>query len=316
MKIYENNFSNPDQKIVGYIEIFNQEGLDLIIWQHGNGSVDGRGRGGAGSKSGLEYYAGLSSQPPQIVENNKLPVDSKKYNWAFPQSANGGLEGLDQKAFIEYCKVKYKANKVVLMGHSMGGGKTWKLLDSENANLVDVYVPSAGAYDAREPFNQNNLPVWAFAGENDTAFFPKTMFNAGFSVNDRYKFMNIYKAKKPLQENLFIEEGNLRLTVYKGAGHGIVSKVLNETDLWKWIDEKLGGSVVVEPQPPKEIDYSFLQELEIDQLQLLSTFSSKISESNQLTIEIEKELENKADKLLAYVMTKINSQLTYSPQKL
>lgn len=255
-----NNFSDPKNKIQGHLEIHNGPGLDLIIWLHGNGPVDGQSQGGSGSLKGLEYYASLTNQVPFMVNKLDLPVDTKKYNWMFPQSADGGLQDQDLVNFIKYGKQRHQSQRVVLMGHSMGGGKVFKLLDSENSDVADLYVPSAGSYDAYTSFNPYQKPVWAFVGDKDTKFFSKTLQNFAFAVGkDRYYYMNQYReimkereAKGTTGGRIAWHIGLNNLWVYVGADHGIVLRMLKEEQLWVWIEEtliKINGKPTPAPEP-------------------------------------------------------------------
>ncbi|HEY8210033.1 MAG TPA: hypothetical protein VIG99_21255, partial [Myxococcaceae bacterium] len=83
---------------------------------------------------------------PAVKAAFDLPVHAMGYNW----SASNGTSGKKLKEYVGEVKKKYKANKVIVVTHSMGGlvtgGALWiHSMSSDVAGVVHGVMPATGA---------------------------------------------------------------------------------------------------------------------------------------------------------------------------
>ena len=118
---------------------------------------------------------------------------------------------------IDEMVLKYNvdARRVCVTGVSLGGRGSWSVAVDYPERFAAV-VPVCGTYDHPERIGRiKNVPVWAFHGDQDTtvAFAPV----------------------KKMVEDLQAQGGNVKFTVYPGAGHGISGMAYRTKDLYDWL---------------------------------------------------------------------------------
>ena len=107
------------------------------------------------------------------------------------------------------------ARRVYVTGFSLGGRGTWSVA-VDHPELFAAIVPVAGSYGHPERIGRiKNVPVWAFHGnrDNTVAFAP---------VRD-------------MVQDLKDSGGNVRFTIYEGAGHGIKGRAYRTKELYEWL---------------------------------------------------------------------------------
>jgi len=107
------------------------------------------------------------------------------------------------------------ARRVYVTGFSLGGRGSWSVA-VDHPELFAAVVPVAGSYGHPERILRiKDVPVWAFHGDQDRT--------VGFdSVRD-------------MVQDLKNNGGNVRFTIYKGAGHGIKGRAYRTKELYEWL---------------------------------------------------------------------------------
>jgi predicted esterase len=118
---------------------------------------------------------------------------------------------------IDEMVLKYHvdARRVAVTGVSLGGRGSWSVAVDYPERFAAV-VPVCGTYDHPERIGRlKNTPVWAFHGDQDTtvAFGPV----------------------KKMVESLQAQGGNVKFTIYPGAGHGISGMAYRTKELYDWL---------------------------------------------------------------------------------
>jgi hypothetical protein len=112
-------------------------------------------------------------------------------------------------------KYDVDARRVYVTGVSLGGRGSWSFA-CDYPERVAAVVPVCGTYDHPERIHRiKDVPVWAFHGDQDRLV----------SFADTQKMV----------EDLRAAGGNVRFTVYKGAGHGISGRVYRTKGLYDWL---------------------------------------------------------------------------------
>ena len=106
------------------------------------------------------------------------------------------------------------ANRVYLIGFSMGGSGAWDML-MRHPGVFAAGIPITGAGDISRASLLADTSIWAFHGELDEVSPAK---------NGRLMFEALKKYGK-----------NIRYTEYKGVGHGSVGPALEEPELFPWL---------------------------------------------------------------------------------
>ena len=106
------------------------------------------------------------------------------------------------------------ARRVYVTGFSLGGRGTWSVA-VDYPEVFAAIAPVAGSYGHPERISRiKDVPVWAFHGDSDGA----VMFGP---VRD-------------MVQNLKDSGGNVRFTIYEGAGHGIAGRAYRTRELYEW----------------------------------------------------------------------------------
>jgi predicted peptidase len=112
-------------------------------------------------------------------------------------------------------KYDVDARRVYITGVSLGGRGSWSFA-CDYPERVAAVVPVCGTYSHPERIHRiKDVPVWAFHGDQDT--------------------MVSFAATKKMVDGLKAAGGNVRFTVYEGAGHGISGRVYRTKELYEWL---------------------------------------------------------------------------------
>ncbi|WP_126971276.1 carboxylesterase family protein [Gynurincola endophyticus] len=185
-------FTTTDNGHIGYWLYTPENPTDnmpLIIYLHG-----GSGRG-----SDLSLVTGASL--PQFIRDGSVK-DIPAYI-LMPQCAADKTWEQIGAAVIELMEniavsKKINTDKVSITGHSFGGSGTWRL-GATYSTKFSCIAPLSGSVPASAASAYSAIPVWAFAGANDTIIDPS------FSI-----------AIIPLINNL---GGNAQIKIYDHATH-------------------------------------------------------------------------------------------------
>jgi predicted peptidase len=107
------------------------------------------------------------------------------------------------------------ARRVYVTGFSLGGRGTWSVA-VDHPDVFAAIVPVAGSYGHPERIVRiKGVPVWAFHGDRDTTVsFGQT---------------------RDMIRDLKAGGGNVRFTIYEGAGHGIKGRAYRTKELYEWL---------------------------------------------------------------------------------
>lgn len=196
-------------------------------------SLHGAGGRGSDNKKQLKVWNG------QLAED-KVRKDYPCYVLA-PQSKE--LWKTEQLTLLKEIIKSLPAvdmKRIYIMGHSMGGHGTFILIQEDPAYFAAA-APSAGAgLKSTAPFIDaqkiKDIPIWTFHGDKD-------------------KVCPYEKVKKVFEEVKALG-GNMKLTTWKGAGHGVSGKFIpgeensltelssdkcdKESDFLKWLFKQKG----------------------------------------------------------------------------
>ena len=107
------------------------------------------------------------------------------------------------------------ARRVYVTGFSLGGRGTWSAA-VDHPEVFAAIAPVAGSYGHPERISRiKDVPVWVFHGDSD-------------------RLLPIDPVRNMVQ-NLKDSGGNVKFTVYKGAGHGIAGRVYRTSELYEWL---------------------------------------------------------------------------------
>ena len=112
-------------------------------------------------------------------------------------------------------KYDVDARRVYVTGVSLGGRGSWSAAVDYPDRFAAI-VPVCGIYDHPERINRiKDVPVWAFHGDQDRLI----------------AFADV----KKMVEDLKACGGNVKFTVYQGAGHGISGRTYRNKELYEWL---------------------------------------------------------------------------------
>jgi poly(3-hydroxybutyrate) depolymerase len=107
------------------------------------------------------------------------------------------------------------ARRVYVTGFSLGGRGTWSVA-VDHPEVFAAIAPVAGSYGHPERISRiGDVPVWVFHGDGD-------------------RLLPIDPVRDMVQ-NLKDSGGNVRFTIYEGAGHGITSRAYRTKELYEWL---------------------------------------------------------------------------------
>jgi len=105
-------------------------------------------------------------------------------------------------------------DRVYLTGYSMGGFGTWATACHDPDRFAAI-APLSGGGDVQQAERLQELPIWAFHGDKD---------NVVSIDGDRAMVEAVQKCG-----------GNVKFTVYPGAGHGICDMTYQDDRLFDWL---------------------------------------------------------------------------------
>ena len=112
-------------------------------------------------------------------------------------------------------KYDVDARRVFVTGVSLGGRGSWSVAVDYPDRFAAI-VPVCGTYDHPERIGRiKDVPVWAFHGDQDKVV--------------------LFSDVKKMVEDLKACGGNVKFTVYQGAGHGISGRTYRNKELYEWL---------------------------------------------------------------------------------
>jgi pimeloyl-ACP methyl ester carboxylesterase len=166
------------------------------------------GRGEAGDDLGLVRRQGL---PLRVEEQGGLPfviIAPLSSGWAWDVAA---LTSLLDEALKRY---RVDADRVYLVGNSMGGAGTWALA-AHCPERIAAIVPICGAGSLASAEQLTSVPTWAFHGADD-------------------RIVPVEQSERMIAA-LKKVGGDARLTVYPGVGHDAWTPTFANPRLYAWL---------------------------------------------------------------------------------
>jgi len=115
-------------------------------------------------------------------------------------------------------KYNVDARRVYVTGVSLGGRGTWSVAVDYPERFAAI-VPVCGTYDHPERICRiKDVRVWAFHGDQDRTV--------------------LFAPVKKMVEDLKACGGNVKFTIYRGAGHGISGRAYRTKELYEWLLEQ------------------------------------------------------------------------------
>lgn len=131
----------------------------------------------------------------------------------------------ERKCLVPYIKLKYKANKIIVTGLSMGGIGTYEMVLSDQLRLIDAIAPVCGKLPVTFAASYPEIDIWAFHGDKDTTV----------TLQSDKAFIDTYNKTHKKQA---------KLRVYEGVGHNAWDYAYNPTNkydtpnLYQWLLER------------------------------------------------------------------------------
>ena len=207
-------FKTTPSSVIGYLEYVppgydaNSEKYPLVIFLHGIGERGANSTDPDVLAASIDNVAKLG--PPRFVKNG----EHFPFMLVSPQLKNN--YGLWTVGYVmevinhvrSYLRVDDR--RIYLTGLSLGGGGTW-VGAQEHADLFAAIAPVCGGYNSPSlacEIAGENVPVWAFHGDNDTVV----------PMSRSTNMVNAINACSPKPNPL------AKMTIYTGTGH----------DAWKY----------------------------------------------------------------------------------
>jgi len=178
--------------------------LPLVIYLHGKGN-------NVLSKANLGF-ADAASKPANFAERPCFivaPQCPDTNGW-------GGATGKNVMATVKDLMhhLPVDADRVYLIGYSMGGFGTFAFLNAE-PRLFAAGIPISGGCNVAIAQNLRKMPLWIFHGEKDDVV----------KLDDS---RNIAKALEKMK-------APVKYTEFPGEGHGITGKINNDPAVHAWL---------------------------------------------------------------------------------
>ena len=202
-----------------------QRKVPLVILLHGTSGrgTDNAGQFTGGNALGAAFFSSAKNQEqfPCFVLVPQCPPDDQ---WARTDYRTGRYDqtpepGRTMRLLIELIRSTISeravdADRVYVVGNSMGGYGAWDLLTRETA-MFAAAVPICGGGDVSRAAGIAPLPVWVFHGETDP------IVDVGHSTR--------------MVAALRQAGGTPRYTEYSGVGHDIAGRVYQQAGLAEWL---------------------------------------------------------------------------------
>jgi dienelactone hydrolase len=166
------------------------------------------GRGESGDDIGLVRAQGL---PRRVEAEGRLP-----FVIVAPQSPGWGWDVVALSALLDEVLGRYRidADRVYLVGNSMGGTGTWAMAASSPWRFAAI-APICGGADPVLAARLRNLPTWAFHGADDPIVPPEQSKRMIAALKDA--------------------GGDARLTLYPGVGHDAWTRTFADPQFYEWL---------------------------------------------------------------------------------
>lgn len=171
----------------------------LLLYLHGSGS------------------RGSDLDPQRLGGPAKLLADGKELPMIVvsPQCPAGGVwEPERLRLLLERLQNRFRHQRIVVTGYSMGGGGTWDLVQAF-PDLIDAAAPVCGCGVPSQAERLKEVPIWAFHGELDD------VIPVGCS--------------REMVEAINTAGGTAMLTILPNQGHSISRMVYNCSQLYEWL---------------------------------------------------------------------------------
>lgn len=199
----ENFELNKLQYIIDYPQSFTSEKkYPVIIFLHGAGS-----RGNNIEKLNTNPYFIEKEKHTDLPFLTVAPLCSKNTWFDLWEHLKELVIKILNMPFVD-------ANRIYLMGVSMGGYATWQLAMSMPQYFAAI-VPICGGGMYWNAGRLVNVPVWAFHGAKDTTVLPEESVKMVDAVNRR--------------------GGNAKLTIYPENAHNAWSDTFSNLEVFKWM---------------------------------------------------------------------------------
>jgi dienelactone hydrolase len=166
------------------------------------------GRGEAINDIGIVRRQGL---PRRVEDRGGLPIVI-----VAPQSADWAwnVEALDSLLDEVLKRYRVDADRVYLVGNSMGGNGTWALAASHPERFAAI-APICGRGDPAWAGRLKTLPTWAFHGSDDRIVSPEQSERMIAALKEA--------------------GGDARLTLYPGVGHDAWTPTFADPRFYEWL---------------------------------------------------------------------------------
>jgi predicted peptidase len=174
----------------------------LILFLHGAG-----GRGSdleLVKRDGIPHNLEMGHDLPFIVVSPQCPADS---HWTLHVEA---LKALLNDVVTRHAVDEHR---LYVTGMSLGGAGTW-MLAGAYPELFAAIAPLSSRIVPLPLSRLKNLPIWVFHGDADEAM----------PVSETHRTVDALKAIG----------GNVKLTIYPGAGHDTWALTYNNPELYTW----------------------------------------------------------------------------------
>lgn len=182
----------------------------LLIYLHGSGELKKDIR--ELREYDLVAFMGGSISPddfPFIVVSPKTDLN--------PWSPDRLVEFLDELLEETGTRWKIDPTRIYLTGFSMGGFGTWET-GKRHPERFAAIAPVAGGYREYDPVGFQNLPIWAFHGEQDDVV----------PVDYSEAMIECLEERRGRSDRT-------RLTIDVDRGHDIQNTVYRNAELYRWL---------------------------------------------------------------------------------
>ncbi len=173
---------------------------------------------------GVLHGAGERGEDLEKVRRAGLPrlveTDNRR-QWGFvllspqcPRDSSWNPESLVQLIEHVSSHLSIDPDRIYLTGYSMGGFGTWATACHDPDRFAAI-APVSGGGDVQQAERLKDLPIWAFHGDKD---------NVVPIEPDRAMVDAVQKCG-----------GNVKFTVYPGAGHGICDMTYQDEHFFDWL---------------------------------------------------------------------------------
>ena len=207
---YEYTYTSPttgkQMKYYAYIPNNATEGMPLILYLHGDGSVNNM----KALKNGemTRFVSNIYGQDfPFIYIQPMTEVTS----WT-KDGRDDTVAELVQDVAKQY---KCDTDRIVLTGHSRGGNGSWSVAN-KYSNLFSCFVPISGRDNNVNPNNLTNLPVVAVSSP---------------SSSDSWNYSHM----QTLVKKINAAGGNATFVSKKGTTHSSVCKATYTDEMFQWM---------------------------------------------------------------------------------